>query len=436
MARKRWTVLGAGMLMLTATVGVKGEAEVASAPASMARAESSAQPAEDRPVVAAPYVSQAFIDSLPQRELPGYKLKLLELALDSASAMPLVPHLKPRSKMQEMVVDAYLTLDQPRAAERALRRIDNWRRGAAYGSLAIYCVQRGHVAEIENALEVAMEISKIADQDWRRDHVVGKVAQARAMLGQFEAARKLEEGFDEQDKGSAELGEATRVNEQGFEAQMNRLEASASMDAIDRTSRATSAYTQLYDTYFGDPQRRERVQERLRASWKNLPLILQIRSMIKLAEVCVQNDDAALGLTFAKEAVVLFDDVDWPPTIYLEMAGRLCKVLAQCGDAPTARERAEIAMKYFDEYQKHIESFEQAGCIRGLAEAYQAMGDTAAALELYRRVVEVGAVNPNARCRSEDLTATSVSMALHAVEPDEALWARMSEIRAGLTEPW
>ena len=64
------------------------------------------------------------------------------------------------------------------------------------------------------------------------------------------------------------------------------------------------------------------------------------------------------------------------------------------------------------------------------------MGDDAAALAAYRRAVEDGAENPNARQRAEDLVATCRSMSLHAIEPDADLWARMFQIHDGLGDPW
>jgi hypothetical protein len=64
------------------------------------------------------------------------------------------------------------------------------------------------------------------------------------------------------------------------------------------------------------------------------------------------------------------------------------------------------------------------------------MGDTAAALAVYKQAVEAGMENPNSRPRAEDLAATCCSMAVHAVQPDAELFARIREICAGLSDPW
>ena len=83
-----------------------------------------------------------------------------------------------------------------------------------------------------------------------------------------------------------------------------------------------------------------------------------------------------------------------------------------------------------------IESLWRARTLRPLAEAYQSMGDGAMALALYKRVVADGAENPNARPRAEDLIATCCSMAVHGIQPDETLRARILEIERGLAPPW
>jgi len=78
----------------------------------------------------------------------------------------------------------------------------------------------------------------------------------------------------------------------------------------------------------------------------------------------------------------------------------------------------------------------RAGALRPLAEAYQSMGDTAAALTVFKKAVEEGVENPNSRPRVEDLSATCRSMALSGVEPDADLWARLREVFTGLGQPW
>ena len=94
------------------------------------------------------------------------------------------------------------------------------------------------------------------------------------------------------------------------------------------------------------------------------------------------------------------------------------------------------AIEADDAERERIAPIFRASALRPIAETYQSMGDNAAALALYKRVVEEGANNKNARPRAEDLSATCRSMALNAAEPDSELWARLREISAGLCNPW
>jgi tetratricopeptide (TPR) repeat protein len=108
----------------------------------------------------------------------------------------------------------------------------------------------------------------------------------------------------------------------------------------------------------------------------------------------------------------------------------------RAGDRGGAEQELAAAASRYEEERGNIVEIYRAETVRPLAEAASAMGDLARALGFYRRALEEGAVNVNARQRAEDLAATCISMALHEVEPDAALWERILEIRAGLVAPW
>ena len=101
-----------------------------------------------------------------------------------------------------------------------------------------------------------------------------------------------------------------------------------------------------------------------------------------------------------------------------------------------ARSDLDAAASLYDADRDRIVDIRRAGVLRGLAEGYADARDPKAALALYRRAAGEGMVNPNARPRAEDLAATCCSMAVHAVEPDDALRAYLRQIRSGLGNPW
>ncbi|MGA1708919.1 MAG: hypothetical protein ACO4CI_09550, partial [Phycisphaerales bacterium] len=101
-----------------------------------------------------------------------------------------------------------------------------------------------------------------------------------------------------------------------------------------------------------------------------------------------------------------------------------------------ARRLVVKAIEVFDAKRETIFDIYRAGALRPVAEAHAAMGDRDSAAAIYRRAIEEGFGNPNARPRALDLSATCVSMASSGTLPDEATAKRLREIRGLLGDPW
>jgi hypothetical protein len=106
------------------------------------------------------------------------------------------------------------------------------------------------------------------------------------------------------------------------------------------------------------------------------------------------------------------------------------------GDEDAARRQLDGALEFYRANEEKIVNIYRAESLHPVAEAYLAMGDRARAMSVYRLAVEAGVANPNSRPRAIDLAATCCSMAVHGAVPDARLWARMREIRNGLSDPW
>ena len=105
--------------------------------------------------------------NLPQdKPLAAYQNELFDLAFETATMIPIVPHIKDRSKAQEAAVTLCFKLDQPQRALRYIEKIGNWRRGSGYADYAFYCAQHGVTNEVQHYLDFAEQIATIADQDW------------------------------------------------------------------------------------------------------------------------------------------------------------------------------------------------------------------------------------------------------------------------------
>jgi FimV-like protein len=167
-----------------------------------------------------------------------------------------------------------------------------------------------------------------------------------------------------------------------------------------------------------------------------MPVIVRVEVLIDLAGFALGHGDKAKAIELVNEIQGLMESSHWPLEHKIPKLAVLAKLRFQAGDAEEARAGANAAQALFNEKKEEIIDIYRAGALRPLAEAYQAMGDAEAALSVYRQVIEEGTANPNSRPRAQDLCATCCSMALNAVEPDSALWARIRQINEGLGEPW
>ncbi len=380
-----------------------------------------------------------------------HQRRLLDLAFTTASALPLFPHLKDRSRAQEEVVEACLELGQIRAARAYADEIVNWRKGAACAEIALCCVQRGAVEEARACLAIARDISDDLEQrlseeledesvespqDWHRDRIRVKMAKALLWHGEEERAAELEAGVVESESGQLDAVRAMLADGEDFETQIRSLEALVTSQSFERARHALEACVQLFDRFYGDPQRRARAEEAFRTYGARLPGDIHIRCLREAAESALAHEDRAKALELVEAAQARLDGSQWLPEHRIPLMAALAGVRYRAGDEPGAEREIAAALSLYEAQRENILDFYRAEALAPLAEAACATGDVERALELYRRALEEGARNPNSRPRAEDLTATCLSMALHALEPDDSLWQRILQVRAGLGEPW
>ncbi len=376
----------------------------------------------------------AFV--LEDAPIDPFRVILLETAFEAGSAMPIEPHIKNRSRVQESVVAALLELDQPQRALRYVERIENWRRGTAYADLAFHCARKGaKAAEVQAWLEEAIEISERAE-DWRKDRIRSKVAKARACLGQMEMAVSLEEGLEASESGQVARAEAMICSAEEFDEQMEALDEVVRAGQFEAVRNALGAYAELFNRFYSDVRRRTVIVEKIRSAWGNLPILVRIEVLTQLVDFALAHGDQATALGLADEAQTLVDAMPTAPRFEIPLRADLARMRYRAGDADGAQRSATKGLELFDAKRELIVSIDRAGMLRSIAEAYHAMGEAPMSLELYRRALEAGVENPNSRPQAEDLAATCCSMAVHGVEPDAGLWKRIGEIKDGLGEPW
>jgi len=378
---------------------------------------------------------------LVDRPLQPYQSDLLDVAFKAASAFPVHPHLKNRARVQELVFDACLELDQPCRARSCAEKMSTWRRGAAYADLAFYGAQHGAKEEAQKDADLALRLARegSADedsQDWQVDRIRSKVARVQLWLGQGEQVASLSEGLEPSESGRVDEVRAMVGDEKVIDATLSALDSAVSSGNFDATRNALDASARLYQRFYADAEKRSRIEGKIKGSWEHMPVAVRLDLMVEMIDSAFDHQDPAKALDLVNEARHFVDDYQWTAETLIQQAARLAERRFRAGDHQKARAEADAAWSRYEEEREKIVDIYRAGALRPLAEAYQAFGDKAAALKVYKRAVEEGVHNPNSRPRAEDLAATCCSMAVRRVEPDAELRARLLQVCDGLKEPW
>lgn len=408
---------------VTASARTSVAAAAVPQPPSAAPASAASAAAAARPVLA-------------DAPLASFRTELLELAFQCASAIPLQPHARTRAREQEAVADACLALDQAARARSYVDVIGDWRRGAGYADLAYHCAEKGRVALVPEFLELAQQAvlatvppaeSGAIDvaSDWQRERIRAKIARVHSVLGEADTAhsratRPADEGTDAVD----------------FDAQLANLATIVARGEFEATCGALAEYVALWSRCQGDAVRRARIEEQLGATWTKVPMLVAIDARFDLARAALESGDTQSARKWVRGVRDLMALAQWDAGVEVGLRARIGSTLHRAGDTDAGRLEIDGALAVFEREHEKIVNVERAGALRQVAEAWQSIGDTAAALRAYRRALDEGVVNPNSRPRAEDLAATCRSMAVAGVEPDAATWERIRAIQAGLGAPW
>lgn len=375
-------------------------------------------------------------DLMEDIPLASYQIKLLNTAFEAASAMPANPHIKDRSRLQEYVVKTCLKLEQPQHALGYIEKIDNWRRGMAYVDLAMYCAQHGAMKErVEPYLNLAAKVAEQAE-DWRRDRIRVKIAQVYTLLGQQKQARTVTADLADTEAGKVARTEAIVCSADSFDKEVESLGKVISSGQFDAVNNALEVCAELFNRFYGDNERRELIEKRIKDGWGRMPISIRIDLLIEMAHFALAHSDQAKAIGLVNEARNIMDSSVWQSRYAIPLKAKFAELDFSAGDKNQARTEVQDALSLFGAERKKIVNIYRAQMLRSIAEAYWTMGNKSRAVELYKQAIEAGIENPNSRPRAEDLSATCCSMALHNVKPDAELLSRISQIRDGLGDPW
>lgn len=393
------------------------------------------------PEPAAPTATDAPVLSLDDQPIAAYRTDLLELAFEAASAFPLHPFIKNRSRAQQEVVDASLALEQPRRALRYISGIENWRRGAGYADLATYCAERGATADAERFLELGEEIAReqLSEEDaqeWRTDRILAKASKAHLLLGNEEIVRELRRDVEASERGAVAAVQAGDAAEDEFEEQIVAAEASFATGGLDESRVGLQVCAALFKRFFEDEERRAAAVETFESAWGHVPPGVKIETLKDLIAFSLERGDRDQALELVDVAVEVSGQANWAPEDRVRVTAELARLRFRSGDERKAVVEIEGALELFDAEREQIVDMFRGGPLRALAEAYDAIGDEQAARMVYARAIQESLENVNPRPRADDLVATCISMAVHEVEPDEDLWRLLRGVRSKLAEVW
>lgn len=372
---------------------------------------------------------------LENQPLASHRVKLLEWAYEAVSTLPTEPHLKPRARGRHRVVRAWLKLDQPERAFRDAHAIGNWRRAACYAEYALYAARHGQEEGFEPILAFAESGARAASQQWRQEYVFARIAKTYLVLGNREKAAKYDESLKSpSQKGVLEKARAEQTGDVEFEGLKKKLDKMIESGQFGSIRNAADAYLTLYDNHYGKTDRRQMIEQRIRSAYEEMPSPSKMDLFLKLARIAGRHNDQKQAHVFVDEAGTIAEARDWRvsmPYRYQYMA-RLAEARHKAGDTDTAKTKLDQALAYYDKHRERMSSVRYANALRPLAEAYHAIGAQAKARQVYGRAIEEGSINPNRRPVVLDLGQTCVSLALHNVKPDQALWQALRDVKAEL----
>ncbi len=364
---------------------------------------------------------------------PDFREQLLDLSFGVASAIPVDPHVKDRCKIQEEVVDTCLELDQLGRACAFTEKIINYRRGSAYADLALYFARH---KDADAAAQYVARAKVIADaqEDWRKDPMLIKIAQVKVCLGQLTSV-DAEAGVENFEKGKL-IGDLPVQTDEQFQETMKTLDGYLMSGKFDLIRNGLESGARLYSRLYPNQEWRSQIEEKVKSSWSKMPSFIQIDLLAELAQGAAAHGDKAKAIDLMNEARDLSNKSGGRPVDKISQGAKLVRLWTKVGEKERAQAEAQAALADWDKNLGLTLDIERARALLPMAEAYQNLGDIQAARKVYAQALDCAVINPNSRPRAEDLCGICLSMARCGVEPETGMWTRIRDICGRLGDPW
>lgn len=374
-------------------------------------------------------------ETMPRAETSPSRKSLLVTAFAVASSMPIDPHERDRARAQEAVAQACLDSGLLDQAEECADQMEGWRRGNVIALLGQRYAALGQTEEARECATRALLVD-VGDTTWGMDIVVTEVARIYVKLGDEGKAFALVTEGQSAERGRVEAARTAKLSEAQLDVQADMFDKAIATMNFDLVRGGIDGYFAWLERVMDDAPRRERALKALRSAIPGLPFDIQVRSGVQLADaLCAHGYKEAAALEVDR-ASKLFRATVFLPEDTAPLGVVIAKARFRMGDVNAARAELQRLRLEYEARAETIVNLRRAASLRALAEGYFLIGDSADAVRCYGAALDAGALNPNARPRAEDLSATCVSMAMSEFVPSPELLLRIEHIRAGLADPW
>ncbi|QHI70037.1 hypothetical protein [Tichowtungia aerotolerans] len=389
------------------------------------------------------------------QRVQDFQLKLLNLAFNGVSEMPLRPHIKNRSRAQLNIVEACIELGQPGLAQSYLDQIANWRRWMGTADLAFYLAENGYgnlsrqlAGTVQPALQAAEDIRRgrtvaatpnaLVDtlEDWRYQAVLSRIAEVHLLNGTVESIEVDEEKYGEINASVLGMGMLSDTKD-AFDSTLNSLRAVAEDPNFEIVHLGLVQMAELVGENYDQISLSEFVEENVSSKLnRQMPVFLRMDILLQFANAALKNSDTNAALSLLDQVEEMAETLKSSPRVYIPEKARLVQVKYFAGELGGAEDGLQSMISVFNEKRDLIVNIERADLLCRIAETAFSLGHHHQALTFYRQAVAEGQVNPNSRPQAEDLERICRSMALHAIEPTADLWSALKLMRDGLGAPW
>ena len=384
------------------------------------------------------HIHQTLLEVLENKSITDEQAKLLDLAFESASAIPLQPHVKSRSLYQEKVLETAVALGQLKWALAQKEEIKDWRRATITARVAAAAASQGLAEHVLQPLIVfSLEVAHSPGlEDWRIGKIRTQIGQVYAWLGDYPKANEYQSGASAHEMGQVALVKAQRCQEDQAPELMAELDVLCGSPRFEVIFNGIQGYLALMRHPFVSDEMCLAIEQKIQETWKVIPEVLQMQSCMGLAKTYLHRSNPEKAREWLSSAASMMGSLPWPIDLGIIRLAELAELYHQSGQADKAQATMDTAWSKFTTHTASIINIDRTEVLLPMAKTAMGMAQHDLAREIYHRALDESQVNPNSRPRAEDLSLIAASMAETGFTPTHEMLMRMQAMRQGFRHPW